>query len=222
MHTISLTVLVRKMNESLSMRAYDTILKRILDNSLPAGEFIDRRTIAAELGISVAPVLEALLMLERDGLLETLPRKGTRVTVIRREDISGHLFVREALECHIASQICGHLVTQALPELLTLAQAVDAAAAQSLAYIRADIAFHSALAALIRNEFLMKEYARVARLGLFYRINRFVSSDDAGERKSHRKLLAELEKDDPDNACRCMHDHIISGKGDLIFSRVYK
>ena len=68
----------------------------------------------------------------------------------------------------------------------------------------------------------MKEYGRVARLGLFYRINLFVSYDYAEERNGHRKLLAELEKDDPDNACRCMHDHIISGKGDLIFSRVYK
>jgi DNA-binding GntR family transcriptional regulator len=212
-------VSVHKMNESLSKSAYDTILKRILGNSLPAGELINRRTIAAELGISVAPVLEALLMLERDGLLETLPRKGTRVTVIRREDIAGHLYLREALECHMARQICGQVVTDALPELITLAQSVDTAPAQSLTYIRADIAFHTALVSLCQNNLLMKEYERIAQLGLFYRINRFVSVDEAGGRKSHRKLLEQLETDDPDYARRCMRDHIVSGKGDLIISR---
>lgn len=207
-------------SESLSQMVYDTILERILDNSLPAGEMINRRAIAAELHISVAPVLEALLMLERDGLLETLPRKGTRVTVIRRGDVAGHLFVREALECHVARQICGPKVTKAEDDLRPLALAADGAPLHSLEYAKADFAFHSALMALCRCEFLDREYERVSRLGFFYRINRFISPQQAGIRQSHTELLERLKTDDPEQAHRSMRAHLVSGKGDLVISRI--
>ena len=83
---------------SLSQRIYDSLLKKILSNEYPSGTILNRRAIAAEYHVSVAPVLEAMLQLEKDGLLETIPRKGTRVTVIRSEQVSGYLLIREALE----------------------------------------------------------------------------------------------------------------------------
>ena len=196
-----------------------TILESILDNSLPAGEIINRRAIAGTLGVSVAPVLEALLMLERDGLLETLARKGTRVKVIRKEDVSGHLFVREALEVHAARHICGKLVAEAGEKLLPLAQRADDKAFGTLKYYKADIDFHTALVSLCKCDFLDKEYSRVSRLGFFYRINSFVSSQQYGMRKSHKQLLQELMKNDPGHAQKVMREHIISGKGDLVISR---
>jgi len=40
-----------------------------------------------------------LFILEHDGFLEALPRQRTRVRSACREDVRGHLVVREALEC---------------------------------------------------------------------------------------------------------------------------
>lgn len=207
------------MAESLSQKAYDILLERIFDNRLPAGEMINRRELAAELRMSVAPVLEAMVMLERDGLLETLPRKGTRVAVIRSGDISGHLFVREALECHAARQICGPAAAGAMESLIPLARRADAAPLQSAAYAKADFAFHTALVALCGCDLMNREYERVARLGLFYRINRFVTSAEAGVRLSHERLLEQMAIDDPQAAHRAMRDHLVSGKGGLVLSR---
>ncbi|MCX7935224.1 MAG: GntR family transcriptional regulator, partial [Planctomycetota bacterium] len=74
------------------------------------GEFLDRRGVAREIGISPAPVLEAMLRLQEEGLLEALPRRGTRVRIITADYLLGQLLVREALECEAARLICGQKV----------------------------------------------------------------------------------------------------------------
>ena len=206
-------------NESLSQKAYNAILNKIMANAYPPGEIINRRSIAAELGISVAPVLEAMLMLEKDGLLETLPRKGTRVSLIRDTDIAGHFYIREALECFIARQICGDEIIKALPALLTLAKSTDVATNDPLAYHKMDLDFHRSLVALSGMDIVMKEFDRILTVGHFYYINRFVSISETNMHLSHELLIEQLQKDDPEYAYRCMHEHLISGKGHLSIAK---
>src|SRR5689334_3381230 len=67
--------------DSLAGRAYLEIRNKILKGDLAVGEALSRRKLAAELGISVPPITEALQRLEREGLLESKPRVGTRVRV---------------------------------------------------------------------------------------------------------------------------------------------
>ena len=58
-------------SESCALDIVDAELER----ELKPGEIINRRQIATRLDMSVAPVLEAMLRLESEGYLETLPRK---------------------------------------------------------------------------------------------------------------------------------------------------
>lgn len=203
----------------LATKVYNILLKKILDNTLSAGEFINRREIAKQLNVSVAPVLEAMVLLENDGLLESIPRKGTRVCIIRDSDIMGNLFIREALECTAARIICGKLISEQFDNLLPLAQEADKASLSSLEYFRADINFHRALINLCGSDVINEEYARVTNLGLFYSINKFVSLGDAMVRLSHESLLKQLVAAEPDEAQHIMRQHIISGKGHLVITR---
>lgn len=207
------------MPSSLATKVYDILLEKILDNTLPAGEFINRREIAKQLNVSVAPVLEAMVLLENDGFLESMPRKGTRVRVIRDSDIIGNLFVREALECTAARMICGKLISDQFDNLLPLAQQADIASLSSLEYFRADINFHRALINLCGSDVINEEYARVTNLSLFYNINKFISPSDAMVRLSHELLLKQLAVAEPDEAQRIMRQHVISGKGHLVITK---
>lgn len=207
------------MSSSLSSLIYDTLLEKILNNDIPAGEFINRREIADQMNVSVAPVLEAMVLLENDRLLETMPRKGTRVCLVRNEDISGYLFVREALECSVARMICGKRISNAMKTLIPLAREVDAAPHRSLIYFRKDYEFHTALVRLCECEVLNKEYDRITKLGLFYNTNRLVDPDDAAVRYSHLKLLEQLKTAALDEAYHIMRSHIISGKGSLVITK---
>lgn len=72
------------------------------------GERIIEDKLAREMGVSRSPLREALRMLEKDGLVELMPRHGVRVTSINREhvaciyDILTELYallVRKLFEC---------------------------------------------------------------------------------------------------------------------------
>jgi DNA-binding GntR family transcriptional regulator len=83
-------------------RAYQSIRQKILSREIGLGAPLSRRKLADELGMSFGPVSEALVELERDGLVESLPRVGTRVCIPSREKIRDHYVIREALETQSA------------------------------------------------------------------------------------------------------------------------
>src|SRR6202158_1305408 len=87
---------------SLSEQAYYTIRERILKGVIALGAPLSRRKLAAELGMSLLPVAEALQALESDGLVESRPRVGTRVCLPTAEEIYARYQVREAFESQSA------------------------------------------------------------------------------------------------------------------------
>jgi DNA-binding GntR family transcriptional regulator len=91
---------------SLSARAYQVILRRILNGAVPVGGELSRRRLAAELGMSILPVAEALQRLQNEGIIETQPRVGTRVRVPTPADVHERYEVREALESQTARLFC--------------------------------------------------------------------------------------------------------------------
>ncbi|MCZ7528342.1 MAG: GntR family transcriptional regulator [Acidimicrobiia bacterium] len=54
----------------------EAVLERLLDGSIAVGESINEPALAEELGVSRTPLREALLSLERDGILEARPGRG--------------------------------------------------------------------------------------------------------------------------------------------------
>ena len=86
--------------KSLAAAVLDDIRRRILTVDFRPGERINESEIALKLGISRSPVREAFRVLEGEGLITTLPRKGSFITEISVQDL-GELFeIREILECH--------------------------------------------------------------------------------------------------------------------------
>jgi len=62
----------------------------IMSGALLPGERIDQDAIAAELGVSRLPVREALISLDKEGLIRNLPRRGAFVAEMDREDVLDH------------------------------------------------------------------------------------------------------------------------------------
>ncbi len=61
--------------------------RRIFGGELAQGSRLDQDAIAAEHGASRIPVREALVALDNEGLVRTLPRRGTYVATFSREDV---------------------------------------------------------------------------------------------------------------------------------------
>lgn len=191
---------------SLSSRVYDDILSRILSGRMKPGNVFNRRQIAAELGVSVAPVLEAMLELEAEGLIQTLPRRGTRVRLPDTQDVWGHTVLRQAIECQAARLYCGQPIHRHQSRLHRLAEALDGLPAGSVAQIREEIRFHHYLVSLANCPPLTREFERVMKLGLLHAVAAL--DDDGSGQQEHVALLAALATPDPEVAEATIRRHI--------------
>lgn len=200
---------------SLKQFVYDTLLAKLLSNELIPGQILHRRAVAEELGVSVAPVLEAMLQLESEGFLESIARKGTQVRPVGQREVVGMLVVREALECEAARLICGERVRLAMERLLPLARTLDTEAATDPRHWSGELEFHTSLVALADCKMLSDEYKRCIHLNMYYGINRLYPSAAEQGRTLHETLLRDLCVSDPDAAERAVRMHIRSGKGPL-------
>ena len=84
----------------------------------------EARKLAAELNISVPPVSEALQRLEREGLLESKPRVGTRVRIPTPQDIEDRCQVRERAANLFYSDTVHSSAAHRVDQCLDLAAAV--------------------------------------------------------------------------------------------------
>jgi len=66
--------------ETLAVQIAQYVSDKIIRSELKAGEKIQEERLAEELGVSQSPVREALRILEKDRLVEVVPRHGARVT----------------------------------------------------------------------------------------------------------------------------------------------
>ena len=200
---------------SLSQDVYTYLLEKFLLNELVPGHILNRREIALQLGVSVAPVLEALLQLELEGFVESIPRKGTLVKPVRQEDIFGQLMLREAVECQAARLYCGEAVRAARARLSPFAIELESTNSESPEHWKQEITFHSNLVELSGCPALLREFNRFIRLGVFFRLNRILEPVDRLDGRAHTDLLEQLCDDDPDLAERAVREHLRSGKRPL-------
>ena len=79
-------------------------MRQIFGGVLKPNDGVTESEIASQMGISRAPVREALRELQKDGLIVSYPRKGTYVADITEEDLKEIYTLRALLESHGATQ----------------------------------------------------------------------------------------------------------------------
>lgn len=72
----------------LSQSAYESIRAAIVDLTFPPGSFFLDRDVADLVGASRTPIREALARLEVEGWVESVPRKGFRVSIVDLEEVA--------------------------------------------------------------------------------------------------------------------------------------
>ena len=91
-----------KRGDSLELKAYEYVKKRIMGRSYAPGQKILDSKIAAELNISRTPVRDALRLLEHEGFLVGQAGKGWNVYALSLEDIHEIFDVKVELEGMLA------------------------------------------------------------------------------------------------------------------------
>lgn len=196
---------------SLQRKVYDKLVEKFMNKELIPGQIVNRRQLAAEMNVSVAPVLEALVILEQEGYVHTIPRKGTIISPAKDSSIIGQLVIREALEVEAATLYCGEKIRANYDELRNYAVRMDSLDVFSLEHAKMEVVFHSSLVNLAGVESLLYEYVKVNRLAFFYKINSMRNLEMTQNQK-HVDLVDVLCTDDIDKAASAVRSHLRSGK----------
>lgn len=88
--------------QSKKALAYEILKRRILLNEEKPGQPINENALSEEIKVSKTPIREALQQLEREGLVMTIPGRGSFVTSVTVEDVREIFDSREIIECAVA------------------------------------------------------------------------------------------------------------------------
>lgn len=197
---------------SLVELATDRLRHEILSGALPPGAHLVEEQVRLRLGISRAPLREALRQLGEQGLVEHLPRRGVRVASLSQQDVEELFDLRDLFERH-AVRLALPLQGRDLSGLRRELEEMRAAAGSGDAFLRAEAhrRFHAEVVALAGHRQLAIAYAPIlVRLQLHMAVNlrREAETRDPMEGvQRHELLLAALESDDPEIALAALGRH---------------
>jgi DNA-binding GntR family transcriptional regulator len=83
--------------------AYNLLKEKIVNFELRPGQLLSEKEILSNFGFGRTPVRDALLKIEKDGLIEIIPRKGAIIKSLSIKDITEIFEIRKALEGFAAS-----------------------------------------------------------------------------------------------------------------------
>jgi len=189
--------------------AYGQIKEMIISAKLPPGSLLTEGELAAQLGLGRMPVREAMQRLAQEDLVMILPRKGSFVHPIQVEDLQKIFELRVTLECLSCELAAERITDEELEGLDALFEKVDTLAEGSEEHVRIDRAFHRAIAAATRNEYLQRAVDRTLNLAirlLYVSGSRMAKVGEIAE--EYRRVLDALRRRDGKAAAEAMRAHI--------------
>jgi DNA-binding GntR family transcriptional regulator len=183
-------------------RIYSELRKEILTLSLPPRELLVESALARRFEVSKAPVREALAVLQRDGLVEALPRKGYLVTPITVGDLHELFELRVALEGTAAELAATKITDEELEYIESLRPPPSAKPGLGLNnFLDYNRKFHLAVARASRNRRLLQLIEQTnEQMG-----RAIAASYQIGE---HSKIIKALRSRKPEQARLMMVQHI--------------
>jgi DNA-binding GntR family transcriptional regulator len=105
---------------SQKARVYRALRQDILTLALPPGRMLVESQLARRFRVSKTPVREALALLDQEGLVEIMPRRGILVTAITVRDVREMFELRMALEGAAAQLAAARITTTEFEHLEAL------------------------------------------------------------------------------------------------------
>jgi DNA-binding GntR family transcriptional regulator len=196
----------------LSEEVYDVLRSAIVGGDLLPGSRIVEADVARQMAISRSPVREAVRKLEQEGLVEYVPRRGTIVVGLSREDVADAYQLRAHLEAYGARLAATRASDASLAQLLDLIERMrQCAAAQDLnGLVAVDVEFHQQMCRASGSSRLLRAW-QTLNPAQWTMISGLRVSDLSLEQiaERHWPILAALESRNPDTAESIIRAHIL-------------
>ncbi len=201
----------------LSEQVKDRLLHAILSGRFPPGARIVETQVARELGVSQAPVREALRDLGALGIVEINAFRGARVRRPAADELLEAFVVREALDSMGVRLAVPRLAEADIDELegriQEMQQAADAG--DSYAEANADAAFHRRIIEIAGNGTLERVWLNLEPFSRTHLTLEVATSYGNEMVDLHRPVLEAFRQRDVDRADAAIRRHFVNAAGML-------
>jgi DNA-binding GntR family transcriptional regulator len=195
---------------SLVELAVDRLRRDILSGRTDPGERLVEEQLTRRLGISRAPLREAMRLLAQQGLVEHIPRRGARVATLSDDDVRELYEVRDVLERHAVAAM------PPSPDLSGLRVALDVMRKATSTGDRLELAnahrtFHTEVVRLGGNKQLAALYESIlVRIQLYMAVNMRREAETARAEDGvhrHERLFAAVEAGNSGGILTALNEH---------------
>ncbi|MFC8195459.1 GntR family transcriptional regulator [Streptomyces sp. NPDC057298] len=192
-------------------RVADALRAALIAGELRPGEVHSAPALAARFGVSATPVREAMLDLAKEGLVDTVPNKGFRVTAVSEKQLDEYTHIRSLIEIPTTVGLAARADSAALEALRPVAREIVTAAAAGdlIAYVEADIRFHLGLLALAGNDHLVEVVGDLRGRSRLYGLHALVEAGRLeASAEEHLEILDALAARDEEAVRAVMTRHL--------------
>lgn len=198
--------------KSLRDIVLESMRSAIIAGDLKPGQHLRERELAQMMGVSTTPVKEALRILSHEGLVETIPRKGTFVSLMVDSSIEEVLMLKAHLES-LSARLAAQKITES--ELKALDCQVKLMENLSKHKVTSNLAeenskFHMMIRNAAKNPILFQMVMNVIAFDKAFRKRALQYNEEVEEGFcEHKSIFEAIRERDPDLAeCR-MRQHIM-------------
>lgn len=214
-----------KDNYLIRDRVYEMLRREILSGGFNPGEPLNILGISKQLGVSSAPVREAINMLSKDGLVELMPYKKAVVADGSEDDYNVAFDIRRMLEPYALENSIKDIPDEDIRHVRRILEELYANPTDLVDYLSSDNALHKILYDYCDSRLIITLLDTVRTYTMRYYAKRFDtimsaqkerlgddSLDEASvikaETKEHLAILKAVEERDTDKAMQLLRDHI--------------
>ena len=205
----------------LSQQVYVRLKSAILNGSFALGERLSTDELAKHFEVSVMPVRDALKLLEVDGLVQIMPRRGVFVTEVKPETVKEIFQIRRIIEraaIENLAEITPTLIDSLQKKLTQMGSLRKGQIYPEYAqYVQLDAQFHNLIVSIAGNQQLLQLYE-----GLHWPIQLvLVLSHSHSQRAQqtaleHAEVIEAIIAKDVERAQQALTVHLVNAEADLL------
>ncbi|MFT9846342.1 GntR family transcriptional regulator [Aneurinibacillus sp. REN35] len=195
--------------QSFKQHAYEKIKNAIIDHQILPGEPLFERNLSESLGISRTPIREAIQLLELEGWVQSIPRKGTFVCNISRQDVEEVLQLRKANEALVMELLIPTITEEKMEDIDRIYGHQSVEKENNQRFISIDKDFHIYLAELSGNRRLAQYMQTLSDQMRWFGIQALNLPDRAEQTlHEHAVIIEGIKNRDVEQAKQAVIEHI--------------
>jgi len=189
------------MHLTLREKIYNAIMEAIIRKELKPGERLTELELANRYGISRTPIREAFRMLEKDGFLTIIPRKGAVVSDISEERVVEFYEVKGVLESYAGKIALKYITDDDINELIEINNelkriALSNSKEELKRFVDIHNKFHERFVVISRNKLLIEILRNLVNRYSKFRIMVAYSTMLIDIVKEHEEIIEAFKKRD--------------------------